>query len=523
MLRSWVMRAIFSTLIVAAAAICNAGTAMAAPAVTASSSDLYTNVYVVPPTFLHSEAPLNDPFKSLRPAPQRKTAKQILAQAGLTFGEGASAIYNPATSQLIVRNTQDQMELVEAYIESITQGVEKQIYVTINEVQFDEKALKEGWMDDVRFGGNKIELDDVIKTSLELPPLPKAAGKSRTMIFDSPDTFRKEFSRPPSIPSNQGERVGRKISGVLTDPQFQVLIRALNQRKEVDLQNLPSVMCRSGQLAMVQKNDKRYGVQAVLGADEYTVDLRIFLPLHGEPLFGELDAVSTPHQVTIWDGQTVVIAERREKGDCRLVFVKAQIMDPAGLPIRGRIENKAKEQKPKKEGKAPKVMVTPEFQDTVKRADNAALRGSQLMADGDYKNAGEKYAEALRILPKDEMTVPRRNAYEKQLARAQEQMKPIFADSLKTITIPKINFRDVPLDDALGQILVLIHKHADRGLFPDFNPRISLTDAEVIGTPKITLRLSNVPVSEALRYVTSLAQCQYRIEDEVIVVEPLSK
>ena len=492
--------------------------------VVADDNDLYTNTYVVPPTFLNTaggEGALSDPFKTLRPAAPRKTAKAILMGAGISFGEGASAIYNPATSQLIVRNTQNQMELVEAYIESITQGVQKQIYVTVNEARFDEKDFRKGW---------KSSLYAEFQEAFELPELPKPNGKKRVVIFDSPDTFRKEFSRPPAIASNEGERVGRVINGLLTDPQYQMIIRALNQQKGVDLQNLPSAMCRSGQLLMVQEDDKRYGVQAVLGAEDFTVDLSVFIPLHGEPLFDELDAVATPHKVTIWDGQTVVIAERRENGKCRFVFVKAQIMDPAGMPIHGKVEKK-KDAPGGKEPPmiaadpqaSPEIQFTTAMQESVKMADEAALRGSQLMADRDYNGGIEKYEEALSLLPEHEMTVPRREAYEKQLDRAKALAKPTFADSLKSIIIPEINFRDVPLEDALGQFLVLIHEHADRGLFPDFKPRISLMDAEEIQNPRITLRLGNVPASEALRYITSLAQCKYRIEGEVIIVDPLKK
>jgi len=95
--------------------------------------DLFTNVYVVPPTFLSTGGggggdgggggaadPFADPVEAGGGiVGGRQTAKQILESAGISFGTGASAIYNAGTSQLIVRNTQDQMELVEAFIESI--------------------------------------------------------------------------------------------------------------------------------------------------------------------------------------------------------------------------------------------------------------------------------------------------------------------------------------------------------------------------------------------------------------------
>ncbi len=103
----------------------------------APDSELYTNVYTVPPSFLSvassyvgsgSPEP-GDPFaapsaeeESARAA--RMSARGILENAGITFPPGSSVVYNPVTSQLIVRNTTDQMELVEAFIEPMGMGSE---------------------------------------------------------------------------------------------------------------------------------------------------------------------------------------------------------------------------------------------------------------------------------------------------------------------------------------------------------------------------------------------------------------
>ncbi|MEM7698775.1 MAG: hypothetical protein AAF236_10260, partial [Verrucomicrobiota bacterium] len=95
-----------------------------------ANQDLVTNVYNVPPSFL-AGADLGgggtsaaDPFAE--PAEggsgvvsRRRTAKDVLESAGITFGPGSSAAYNAETGQLIVRNNQEQMELVEAYTEPI--------------------------------------------------------------------------------------------------------------------------------------------------------------------------------------------------------------------------------------------------------------------------------------------------------------------------------------------------------------------------------------------------------------------
>src|SRR6202012_310154 len=42
------------------------------------------------------------------------------------------------------------------------------------------------------------------------------------------------------------------IAGVFTDPQFQVVIRALNQKKGVDLLSSPKVTTKSGQRAVIE-------------------------------------------------------------------------------------------------------------------------------------------------------------------------------------------------------------------------------------------------------------------------------
>jgi len=57
-------------------------------------------------------------------------------------------------------------------------------------------------------------------------------------------------------------------------------------------------------------------------------------------------------------------------------------------------------------------------QENVKKADEAALRGSQLMGKGDYQGASDQYRAALDLLPDAPIVEPRRNAYGKQFSRA---------------------------------------------------------------------------------------------------------
>ncbi|MDF1812515.1 MAG: tetratricopeptide repeat protein, partial [Verrucomicrobiales bacterium] len=69
------------------------------------------------------------------------------------------------------------------------------------------------------------------------------------------------------------------------------------------------------------------------------------------------------------------------------------------------------------------------MQESVKRADEAALRGSQLMADGDLEGTIGQYSNAIDLLPNAPMTDQRRRAYIKQYSRAATQLARQYADT----------------------------------------------------------------------------------------------
>ena len=446
-------------------------------------ADIFTNVYVVPPTFLSTDAggaggggggaaadPFADPVETggggLRAG--RPTAKSVLENAGITFGPGATAIYNGSTSQLIVKNTQDQMELVEAYIDSIEQSVAKQIYITSRFVEIAEEDGEELGFDWLLgpfnlgssqnvFGsggtaGNVVGAAaandfSFVNGGVPVGTNPFTAGlRSGSQAIDG-------NSIDALIAEAAGGGVGTSalspavfgIAGVFTDPQFQVMIRALSQKKGVDLLSAPSVMARSGQRAKIEvirefiypteydppeiPNQVGGGigggavevfpvtpatptafetrntgvtleVDPVLGADELTIDLNLapevvefdgfinygspistastnLLTGAPEPVIITENRIEMPifntrkvtTQVTIWDGQTVALGGliREDVQDVEdkipflgdlpavgrlfrssvelhlkrnlTIFVKAQLMDPAGMPINGRIKD----------------------------------------------------------------------------------------------------------------------------------------------------------------------------------------
>ena len=59
----------------------------------------------------------------------REGAKDFLAGQGVQFPPGASANFLPQSSRLIVRNTQDNLDLVDAIVEQLNQAIPKQVEI----------------------------------------------------------------------------------------------------------------------------------------------------------------------------------------------------------------------------------------------------------------------------------------------------------------------------------------------------------------------------------------------------------
>jgi len=127
------------------------------------------------------------------------------------------------------------------------------------------------------------------------------------------------------------------LSGVLTDPQFQIVLRALAQKKGTELLVLPSATAKSGQTATLTAGTQSCVVEPTLGADGYTIDLSISYSDSANGAGEQVKKVTTA--VTIWDGQTVVLGgtvgagDKGQPGRGRLIFVTGQMIDPSGGPV----------------------------------------------------------------------------------------------------------------------------------------------------------------------------------------------
>jgi general secretion pathway protein D len=250
------------------------------------SNDLFTKEYRVPPGFINSSlnpsvSSLNQPANTKaagtgkdtqettggRLLVNREGAKEFLENQGVSFAvPGSSANFLPQTSRLIVRNTADNLELVDAIVEQANVSGPKQVEIEAKFVEITQNNLKELGFDWLL---GPFNLNP--RGSLAL-----GGGTSGTGALVNQADY--PFSTTGLNPVTAGNRSGNLaingnaidslllgtsagqvlapgifgVGGLLTDPQFQVVVRALNQKKGVDLLSAPRVTTKSGQRAVIE-------------------------------------------------------------------------------------------------------------------------------------------------------------------------------------------------------------------------------------------------------------------------------
>ena len=182
--------------------------------------------------------------------------------------------------------------------------------------------------------GGLPELEAFLTPVQKLPLDTDSEIPSRSTVISRAELDR-ELSRAPSSqhPSvAPGSRGSQFPDGVLalTDPQFQLLIRALRTKTEFDLLSAPSVMARSGQAAFVEVAHLRWAVVPQLRKGEHSIDLEIFLPADGDRMIPKDGNIEPSLRAAMPDGQTLVACYRSGE-DLRMTFIRAQLMDPSTI------------------------------------------------------------------------------------------------------------------------------------------------------------------------------------------------
>lgn len=195
----------------------------------------------------------------------RATARDMLETMGVGFPAGSSAIFLPQSGMLIVRNTADNLDMVDALVEQANTATPKQVEIEAKFVEITQNNAKElgfDWlMGPFRFGGNgqlqgnggtsgtgtRVSQSDYPASITGLNPI-TAGNRSGSIAINNSviDSLLAGGGAQSVAPGIFG------LSGLLTDPQFQVVIRALNQKKGVDLLSAPRVTTKSGQRAVIE-------------------------------------------------------------------------------------------------------------------------------------------------------------------------------------------------------------------------------------------------------------------------------
>ena len=200
----------------------------------------------------------------------REGAREFLESQGVPFPPGASANFLPQSSRLIVRNTQDNLDLIDALVEQMNLAVPKQIEIESKFVEITQNNLKElgfDWLlgpfsiNGKVFGSGGTAGTGPPVSSANFPFVDPVTGNP---IGQNPVTNGNRSGNVaisanaldallfPSLGSSAIAPGIFGLAGVFTDPQFQVVIRALNQKKGVDLLSAPKVTTKSGQRAVIE-------------------------------------------------------------------------------------------------------------------------------------------------------------------------------------------------------------------------------------------------------------------------------
>lgn len=263
--------------------------------------DLYQRTFSVPPNFVSSlnsaasggggDVP-DDPFggggdsssSGLRP---RESVQSLLKKSGVSFPEGASALYISGNSSLVVRNTTANLDLIEQLIEN-TRGESQQVRIMTKFVEVTQENTEELGFDWIvtpfsvsndrstflgggtNYGSGLIP-DDFTSSPGGVTGWPVNNSGSNTdgtglinglatagnrtgdyaITKNSVDNLLTSTNRIEANKKNPAPGI-MSLTGIYDEGAFQMLMRGLSQKKGSDVLTAPSVTAKSGETAKIE-------------------------------------------------------------------------------------------------------------------------------------------------------------------------------------------------------------------------------------------------------------------------------
>ncbi len=226
---------------------------------------------------------------------RRIDPKEFLSTMNVQFTTpGSTATYNPRTKNLTVYNTPEMLDLVDSIVSDSEGQSPVQVDIRAKFIEFSQSNLKElsfDWlMGRASLPGTGTKNDPnrgvfasggtpgAFRPSLNSSDYPFILPNSSS-TSPLPDQMSNYSGSPYGVfPVTSANRSGRTainssaidallagatggtglaspaafaLAGALTDPQFQMVVRALNQRKDVDLLSSPSITARDQEEASI--------------------------------------------------------------------------------------------------------------------------------------------------------------------------------------------------------------------------------------------------------------------------------
>ena len=200
----------------------------------------------------------------------RADARTMLETMGVAFPPGANATFWPHSGTLIVRNTQDNLDFVDALVDQANVSQPKQVSIESKFIEINQNNLKElgfDWLlgpfslngkvfgsggtagNQAPLAGQTFPFNDANGNPIGQNPVTNGNRSGNFAISAN----ALDALLVPGLGQAAGVAPGIfGLAGVFTNPQFQVVIRALNQKKGIDLLSAPSVTTKSGQRAIVE-------------------------------------------------------------------------------------------------------------------------------------------------------------------------------------------------------------------------------------------------------------------------------
>lgn len=249
---------------------------------TDTNTSLISKTYRVPPDFIATAAvdasaaatpvdPFAQPGASVTSTGliRRMGVKEFLETRGITFPEGSGASYNPVTNMLIVRNTATNLEAVDAVVDQALSTAPKMAVIEVKIMEINNTKLEESGFDWLLGGfGSRISTSggtagnqqSATFANDEFPAFnglnnnelgPVTAGLRSSPDLNSSLTIEDVLFGAVNSTSTRTPGVF-SLAGVLTEPQFNVVWRGLDQKTGVDLISKPSVVTKGGQKASIE-------------------------------------------------------------------------------------------------------------------------------------------------------------------------------------------------------------------------------------------------------------------------------